>query len=177
MHTVRWLLPTKATWRPSIYTLAFVHLLGLGGDDLCWGKLISTRAVTRAGPSRASSPGGGRGVVEERQARTLNVGDALLQNLLQDLGVLEFLLDLGDDGGGQLLLLALLDLALVAGPGVEDSLGLGGEGRLLLELKGLGLEFGGFLRGRRGQRGAGCDRGGRAAAAAAVPWRPRTGPW
>lgn len=29
--------------------------------------------------------------------RTLNIRDALLQNLLQDLGVLELLLDLGDD--------------------------------------------------------------------------------
>lgn len=77
--------------------------------------------------------------------RTLHVGDALLENLLQDLGVLELLLHLGDDGRGQLLLLTLLDLALVAGPGVEDGLGLGGEGSLLLELESLGLELRGFL--------------------------------
>ena len=80
---------------------------------------------------------------------TLNVGNALLEDLLEGLGVLELLLDLGDDGGGELLLLALLDLALVADPGVEDGLGLGGDGRLLLEVKGLGLE----------------------------PWRPRRGSW
>lgn len=56
-------------------------------------------------------------------------------------------MDLGDDGGGELLLLALLDLAFVADPGVEDGLGFSGDGRLLLELKGLGLELGGFLEG------------------------------
>lgn len=56
--------------------------------------------------------------------RTLNIGHALVENLLQHLGVLQLLLHLGDDGLGQLLLLALLDLALVADPGVQDSLGL-----------------------------------------------------
>ncbi|KAK1240885.1 hypothetical protein MKX07_006318 [Trichoderma sp. CBMAI-0711] len=81
----------------------------------------------------------------KRGQRTLDIGHALLQNLLQDLGVLELLLDLGDDGGGQLLLLALLDLALVADPGVEDGLGLGGKGGLLLELESLGLELGSLL--------------------------------
>lgn len=77
--------------------------------------------------------------------RTLNVSDALLQNLLQDLGVLELLLDLGDDGSSQLLLLSLLDLALVADPGVEDSLGLGSQGSLLLELESLSLKLGSLL--------------------------------
>ena len=76
---------------------------------------------------------------------TLNIRNALLENLLKGLGVLELLRHLGDDGRGELVLLALLDLALVADPRVEDSLGLGGEGRLLLELEGLGLELGGFL--------------------------------
>ena len=47
---------------------------------------------------------------------TLNIGNALLENLLQDLGVLQLLLDLGDDAGSELLLLPLLDLALVADP-------------------------------------------------------------
>lgn len=75
----------------------------------------------------------------------LDVSNALLQNLLQNLGVLELLLDLGDDGLSELRLLALLDLALVADPGVENSLGLGGQGSLLLELESLGLESGGFL--------------------------------
>lgn len=77
--------------------------------------------------------------------RTLDFSDALLKNLLQDLGVLELLLDLGDDGGGELLLLALLNLAFVADPGVEDGLGFSGNGRLLLELVCLGFELGGFL--------------------------------
>jgi hypothetical protein len=77
--------------------------------------------------------------------RTLNVSDALLQNLLQDLGVLELLLDLGDDGSSQLLLLSLLNLALVADPGVEDSLGLSSQGSLLLELESLSLKLGSLL--------------------------------
>lgn len=79
------------------------------------------------------------------KTRTLNVGDALLQNLLKSLGVLELLLDLGNDRLSELLLLALLDLALVTDPGVEDGLGLGGQGGLLLELESLSLELGGFL--------------------------------
>lgn len=76
---------------------------------------------------------------------TLNVSNALLKDLVKGLGVLELLLDLGNDALGKLLLLADLDLALVANPGVEDSLGLGGEGSLLLSLVGLGLELGGLL--------------------------------
>lgn len=76
---------------------------------------------------------------------TLNICHALGEDLLQHLGVLELLLDLGDDALGQLPLLALLDLALVADPGVEDGLGLGSQGGLLLELVGLGLELGGLL--------------------------------
>jgi hypothetical protein len=82
------------------------------------------------------------------KTRTLNVGDALLQNLLKSLGVLELLLDLGNDGLSQLPLLALLDLALVTDPGVEDGLGLGGQGSLLLELESLSLELGGFLQSK-----------------------------
>ena len=77
--------------------------------------------------------------------RTLNVSNGLLKDLLEDLGVLELLLDLGDNALGELLLLALLDLALVADPGVKDSLGLGGESGALLELIGLSLKLGGFL--------------------------------
>ena len=76
---------------------------------------------------------------------TLNVSNALLEDLVEDLGVLELLLDLGNDALGKLLLLALLDLALVADPGVKDGLGLGGEGSLLLHLVSLGLELGGLL--------------------------------
>lgn len=77
--------------------------------------------------------------------RTLNVSDALVKNLLESLGVLELLLNLGNDGLGKLALLPLLDLALVADPRVEDRLGLGGDGSLLLELESLGLELGGLL--------------------------------
>jgi hypothetical protein len=76
---------------------------------------------------------------------TLNVGDALVKDLLEGLGVLELLLDLGDNGLGKLALLPLLDLALVADPGVEDRLGLVGDGGLLLKLESLGLKLGGLL--------------------------------
>lgn len=77
--------------------------------------------------------------------RTLNICHALGEDLLQHLGVLELLLDLGNDALRQLALLALLDLALVADPGVEDGLGLSSQSSLLLELVGLGLELGGLL--------------------------------
>lgn len=77
--------------------------------------------------------------------RTLDVGHALLEDLLEDLGVLKLLLNLGNDGLGQLPLLSLLDLALVSDPRLKNGLGLGGESSLLLELKGLSLELGGFL--------------------------------
>jgi hypothetical protein len=80
-----------------------------------------------------------------RGGLTLDIRHTLLEDLLQDLGVLELLLHLVDDALGQLLLLASLDLSLVAHPRVEDGLGLGSQSRLLLELKGLGLELGGFL--------------------------------
>ena len=79
--------------------------------------------------------------------RTLDISDGLVEDGLEGLGALELLLDLGDDGLGELALLPLLDLALVADPAVEDRLGLVRDGRLLLELEGLGLELGGLLRG------------------------------
>ncbi len=86
----------------------------------------------------------------EKRVRTLNVGNGLVEDRLEGLGALELLLDLGDDGLGELALLPLLDLALVADPRVEDALGLVCDGRLLLELVGLGLELGGLLRGVSG---------------------------
>jgi hypothetical protein len=55
-------------------------------------------------------------------------------------------MDLANDGLGKLALFTLLDLALVADPGVEDLLGLGSEGSALLELVSLSLKLGGFLR-------------------------------
>lgn len=66
------------------------------------------------------------------QAHTLNIRNALVKNLLEDLGVLQILLDLGNDGFGEFTLLPLLDTLLVANPGVEDGLGFGGERGLLL---------------------------------------------
>lgn len=80
-----------------------------------------------------------------RKRLTLNIRHTLLQDLIQNLGVLQLLLDLGNDRIGQLLLLASLDLALVADPRLENALRLGGEGGLLLELVGLSLKLGGFL--------------------------------
>lgn len=62
----------------------------------------------------------------------LDVGDALGQDLLQDLGVLELFGDLCDDAIGEFFLLALLDLAFVADPGVEHGLRLRGQEGLLL---------------------------------------------
>lgn len=76
---------------------------------------------------------------------TLDISNGLLEDLLENLGVLQLLGDLRNDGLGELLLLALLDLAFVADPGIEDSLGLGGESSLLLKLESLGLELSGFL--------------------------------
>ena len=111
--------------------------------------------------------------------RTLDISDGLVEDGLEGLGALELLLDLGDDGLGELALRPLLDLALVADPAVEDGLGLVRDGGLLLQLVGLGLELGGLL------RGVSCpsfflhfmhpliyDCGGRF-----VPWKPRTGSW
>jgi len=77
----------------------------------------------------------------------LDVGHALVEDLLEGLGVLKLLLDLGDDVLGKLLLLPLLDLALVADPRVENGLRLVSDGGLLLELESLGLKLGGLLCG------------------------------
>ena len=76
---------------------------------------------------------------------TLNISNALLKDLLENLGVLKLLLDFADDALGKLTLLALLNLALVANPGVENLLSLGSQGSALLNLVGLGLKLSGFL--------------------------------
>lgn len=76
---------------------------------------------------------------------TLDIGNALLEDLLQNLGVLELLLDLADDRLSKLALLALLDLALVTDPGVKDLLSLSGKSSTLLEFVSLGLKLSGFL--------------------------------
>lgn len=102
--------------------------LGLGRHDACNSVSIYSSIYSR-----------------NLVARTLNIGNALLENLLQNLGVLELLLDLANDGLGKLTLLALLNLALVADPGVEDGLGFSSKSGALLELVGLSLELGGLL--------------------------------
>lgn len=76
---------------------------------------------------------------------TLNIRNALLEDLLENLGVLKLLVDLADNGVGKLNLLALANLALVAHPRVENLLGLSSNGGALLELVSLRLELGGFL--------------------------------
>lgn len=76
---------------------------------------------------------------------TLNIGNALLEDLLQNLGVLQLLVDLADDSLSKLLLLTLTDLTLVAHPRVEDLLSLGGNSSALLELVSLSLQLSGFL--------------------------------
>lgn len=104
---------------------------------------------------------------------TLNIGNALLENLLEGLGILKLLLDLGDDGGSKLLLLALLDLALVTHPRVENSLGLSGKGSALLELISLSLELGSLLYTASAPIPAlPCKHN-----PAILPWRRRRGSW
>lgn len=76
---------------------------------------------------------------------TLNIRNALLEDLLQNLGVLKLLVDLADDGLGKLTLLALLNLTLVAHPRVKNLLGLRSKGSALLELVSLSLKLSGFL--------------------------------
>jgi hypothetical protein len=75
----------------------------------------------------------------------LNISNALLENLLKDLGVLELLLDLGDNGLSKLLLLALLNLSLVSDPRLKNSLGLSSQSSLLLKLESLRLKLGSLL--------------------------------
>lgn len=77
--------------------------------------------------------------------KLLNVLNRLLENLLLELGVLEVLLDLGDDGLGQELLLSLSDRVLVSNPRVKNRLGLSGKSNLLLGLENLSLELDGVL--------------------------------
>lgn len=75
----------------------------------------------------------------------LNVSNTLLEDLLKDLGVLELLLNLGDNGLSKLLLLALLNLALVSDPGLKDGLGLSSQSSLLLKVESLRLKLGSLL--------------------------------
>src|ERR1700743_973116 len=74
---------------------------------------------------------------EKKKRITFDVLDALIQDLLEHLGVRQLLLDLCNDAVGQLLLLPLLDRLLVSDPRIEDCLSLAGNRRLLLQLKSL----------------------------------------
>lgn len=76
---------------------------------------------------------------------TLNILDALVENLLKHLGVVQFGLNLGNDSISELLLLPLLDTLLVSNPRIQRSLGLSSNGSLLLELVGLSLKSSSFL--------------------------------
>lgn len=114
-------------------------------------------------------------LVQGVQERTLDICHALSENLLQHLGVLQLLLHLGNNGLSKLLLLTLLDLALVADPGIQNGLGLSSQGSLLLQLVGLGLELGGFLKAyvrTHEHRNTDLKK-----PVADVPWKPRTGSW
>lgn len=70
---------------------------------------------------------------------TLYISNALQQDLLHRLRILQLLHDLVDDGVRQLLLLPYLDLAFIPHPRVESGFGLLGKGGPLLQLKGLGF--------------------------------------
>lgn len=106
----------------GIETLAACnYLLGLGGNDLCKNMLVVS--------TKWKKP----------VARTLDISNTLLEDLLEDLRVLELLLDLGDNRLSELPLLSLLDLALVSDPRVKNSLGLGSQSSLLLKLESLRL--------------------------------------
>lgn len=76
---------------------------------------------------------------------TLDILHALVKDLLENLGVLQFLLNLGNNGISEFALLPLLDTLLVSYPRVENSLGFGCDGGLLLELVGVSLKLSGFL--------------------------------
>ena len=76
---------------------------------------------------------------------TLNIRDTLIKDLLEHLGVLKLLLNLGNDVLSELTLLPDLDLALIADPRVQNSLCLSSKSGLLLELESLSLKLCGFL--------------------------------
>ncbi len=76
---------------------------------------------------------------------TLDLSNRGEEDVLLELLVSELSLDVLKDGGDELGLLGLAHLGLVADPGVEDRLDLGGEGDLLLERERLVLELSGLL--------------------------------
>lgn len=84
-------------------------------------------------------------VAKTTQSLTFHISNTLLQDLLQNLGVLELLLNLAYDRLSELGLLAPLNLPLVAHPRVKNLLGLSSKGSALLELVSLSLKLSGFL--------------------------------
>lgn len=84
-------------------------------------------------------------IVSALHKLTLNILHTLVKDLLENLGVLQFLLNLGNNGISEFALLPLLDTLLVSYPRVENSLGFGCDGGLLLELVGVSLKLSGFL--------------------------------
>lgn len=72
---------------------------------------------------------------------TLNIGDALLKDLLQHLWILEFFRNFVDYTLGKLFLLSLLDLAFIPHPRVEYRFRFRGQCGLLLQLVRFSLKF------------------------------------
>ena len=82
----------------------------------------------------------------KRTALTFDLSNGTQQDVLLGLLILKCLQDLVDDGLCEFRLLALFSLLLITGPGVQNSLKLSSESDLLLQNKGLRLEFSGFLK-------------------------------
>lgn len=76
---------------------------------------------------------------------TFHISNALTQDGLHILRVLQLFSHFRNHTLRQLLLPPVLHLALISHPAVQHGLGFMGEGGFLLELKGLGFEVGGFL--------------------------------
>lgn len=77
--------------------------------------------------------------------QVLDLSNGRDEDLALELLVGDALLDVGEHGVDELLLLGLTGLSLVADPRVEDRLDVGRDRSLLLEDKGLVLELGSLL--------------------------------
>ena len=82
----------------------------------------------------------------EAVSLTLYVGDTLSEDLVENLGILKLLVDLGNDAVGQFSLLSGSQLTFVPHPRVKNRLDFGSQSRLLLQLVRLCLELSSFLR-------------------------------
>ncbi len=87
-----------------------------------------------------------RMTLEEKDALTFNLSDGTQQDILLSLLILKCFQDFVDYGLCEFRLLALLNLLFITGPGVQNSFKLSSESDLLLQNKGLRLEFGRFLK-------------------------------